>query len=143
MSMKPGVMLAGPDVPGNGLLAMVDSLVQGTSALSKAEVATFQQAVDTFASSYTSGSDASKDQAALGALSSSLDNLFTSHWATVAGGALGSAPGGSGSGGGVAVPANVMTTTAVPMARMLTTTTTGGSSSGTTVTPTGQPTGMG
>jgi hypothetical protein len=65
---------------GGGFELLVTGLVQGPT-LSKSEVTTLQTAVDTFAGAYTSGSDASKDQAAADALQASLSDLASSHWA--------------------------------------------------------------
>ena len=51
-----------------------DSLLDGTT-LSKTEVTTLQQAVNVFAAAYTSGANATADQAAAAALQESLTAL--------------------------------------------------------------------
>ena len=57
--------------------------------LTKDEVTSIQTAVDTFATSYTSGTDATKDKAATDALQKSLEGVFASHFNTSTTGAVG------------------------------------------------------
>ena len=73
------VMLSGmPGMGGMGGWMVADSLLDGT-ALSKTDVATLQQAVNAFATAYTSGTSTSADQAAASALQNSLATLAASH----------------------------------------------------------------
>ncbi|HEV3166579.1 MAG TPA: hypothetical protein VGZ22_21320 [Isosphaeraceae bacterium] len=72
----PGGMAKGPMMavlPGLGPIGL-----PGATPLSKDAVGQLKQAVDTFAQSYTSGANASQDQAAIQALQTSLKSLFSS-----------------------------------------------------------------
>jgi hypothetical protein len=75
MHPMPGMLsLMGP-----GSMSFTDPLLSG-DPLSASDVTGLKTAIDTFASSYTSGADASKDQAAVSALEKSLWSLASSHW---------------------------------------------------------------
>jgi hypothetical protein len=132
-------------MPGNGFAMLVSGLLQGP-ALTKDEVSSLQQAVDTFETSYTEGADATKDQNAVDALQTSLDNVAESHWSVppdTSGGAptiLPAIQGASGSStattSGVSNASTTSTTTATPVmapniATALKTTPTGSGTSGT------------
>jgi hypothetical protein len=56
------------------------ALLNGPSALTADEVSSLKQTVDTFAASYTSGSNTTTDQSALTAFQSGLDAVSTTYW---------------------------------------------------------------
>lgn len=80
---------------------MFNGLLYGP-ALTKDEVSTLKQSVDTFAVAYTSGADAAKDQTAVTAFQTSLDNLSTTYWNSQA--STGSSSDGTAVGGAVPTP---------------------------------------
>lgn len=83
---------------GNTPTSLLDNIT-----LTKDEVTTIQRAADTFATAYTSGTDATKDKAATDALQKSLAGVFATHFSpstTGAGGLSGPVVQGDGPGWG-------------------------------------------
>jgi hypothetical protein len=80
-TMPPGLAFGGWKGPGAGIGApsLVGPILDGT-ALTAGEVTSLKTAVDTFASNYTSGTDASADKAAVSALQTALGAVAQQHW---------------------------------------------------------------
>ena len=62
--------------PGLALTGLLNAIVSG-STLTSAQVSTLKSGIDTFASAYTSGANATTDAAAVSALETSIDGLLT------------------------------------------------------------------
>lgn len=83
-TLAPGMM---PMLPPGGFdpsSLHITSTLDAGQPLTADEVSTLKSLVDTFATDYTNGADATADQSAANALFSGLDNLFTSHWGNMA-----------------------------------------------------------